>query len=336
MKSLQHRALVSLQKQIGQPRVDGARGRNRRAAGSGQDDAVHRADARPAAAAYGEGERRHGDDRGRAAGAARGARRGAEDHAGGDPCRRRARARARAARQPAPGRRAARGRRRLLARTPIPKRDLETLDLELLVADRDHVERRLERVEKQAKSGDPTLRKEVEELEALLAHLEAGNSLRDYPGELPAELEPLTTKPLLARRERAGRDRPRSSRRSSRRSPTRRRRSSATAPSALDEVVPAAARRARPDHASSPPATRRRARGRCARGQTALEAAATIHSDIARGFIRCEVIRWDDLVDAGSHAEAARRGHAAARGQDLRRPGRRRPEHPLQRLMADR
>ena len=45
--------------------------------------------------------------------------------------------------------------------------------------------------------------------------------------------------------------------------------------------------------ASSPPAT---------------PAAATIHSDIARGFIRAEVIRWDDLVEAGSHAEAARRG----------------------------
>ena len=38
--------------------------------------------------------------------------------------------------------------------TPIPQRDLETLELELLVADRDHVERRLERVRKQAKSGD--------------------------------------------------------------------------------------------------------------------------------------------------------------------------------------
>jgi ribosome-binding ATPase YchF (GTP1/OBG family) len=43
-------------------------------------------------------------------------------------------------------------------------------------------------------------------------------------------------------------------------------------------------------------------------GQSALDAAGTIHSDIARGFIRCEVVRWNDLVDAGSHAEAARRG----------------------------
>jgi len=44
------------------------------------------------------------------------------------------------------------------------------------------------------------------------------------------------------------------------------------------------------------------------RGSTAIEAAATIHTDIARGFIRCEVVRWDDLVEAGSHTEAARRG----------------------------
>jgi ribosome-binding ATPase len=43
-------------------------------------------------------------------------------------------------------------------------------------------------------------------------------------------------------------------------------------------------------------------------GRTALDAAASIHTDIARGFIRCEVIQWRDLVEAGSHAEAARRG----------------------------
>ena len=44
------------------------------------------------------------------------------------------------------------------------------------------------------------------------------------------------------------------------------------------------------------------------RGETALDAAATIHSDIARGFIRCEVIRAEDLLAAGSHQEAARQG----------------------------
>ena len=51
------------------------------------------------------------------------------------------------------------------------------------------------------------------------------------------------------------------------------------------------------------------------RGQTALDAAESIHADIARGFIRCEVIRWDDLVDAGSHAEASRAGKQRLEGK---------------------
>jgi ribosome-binding ATPase YchF (GTP1/OBG family) len=50
-------------------------------------------------------------------------------------------------------------------------------------------------------------------------------------------------------------------------------------------------------------------------GQTALDAAATIHTDIARGFIRCEVIPAEDLLDAGSHAEAARRGTQRLEGK---------------------
>src|SRR4051794_41270635 len=79
-----------------------------------------------------------------------------------------------------------------------PDGDLERLDLELLVADRDHVERRLERVGKQAKSGDAKLREEVTVLEGLLEWLDAGNSLRGWDGELPPELEPLTTKPVVA------------------------------------------------------------------------------------------------------------------------------------------
>ncbi len=194
-----------------------------------------------------------------------------------------------------------------------PARDLETLELELLVADRDHVERRLERVEKQAKSGDPGLRREVEVLTALLADLESGQRLRDFPGELPPELEPLTTKPLIAVENGGGgidlqleaelaelpdveaavfRD----------------------GLSALDEIV-------------------RRLTGALGlitfftvaeqetrawtlrQGQTALEAAGTIHSDIARGFIRCETITWSDLLDAGTHAEASRRGTQRLEGK---------------------
>ena len=44
------------------------------------------------------------------------------------------------------------------------------------------------------------------------------------------------------------------------------------------------------------------------RGASAVEAAGAIHSDLARGFIRAEVIGVDDLIDAGSTAEAKKRG----------------------------
>src|SRR3954463_2976205 len=54
--------------------------------------------------------------------------------------------------------------------TQVPADDLETLKLELLVADRDHVERRLERVGKQAKSGDTRPQAEGAGLARVLGH----------------------------------------------------------------------------------------------------------------------------------------------------------------------
>ncbi len=44
------------------------------------------------------------------------------------------------------------------------------------------------------------------------------------------------------------------------------------------------------------------------RGETAVEAATAIHSDIARGFIRAEVVGYDDFMAAGSMAETKRLG----------------------------
>jgi ribosome-binding ATPase YchF (GTP1/OBG family) len=187
-----------------------------------------------------------------------------------------------------------------------PDDDLETLKLELLVADRDHVERRHERVAKEAKSGDPQKKAEASELERILAHLDAERPLGDYPGELPAELEPLTTKPLLTVE---------------------------NGPGGIDGKLEAELAELDPDEAAAFregasaleevvrrlfgslglisffTASDKETRAWTLRsGLTALDAAATIHTDIARGFIRCEVIRWDDLVRSGSHAEAARHG----------------------------
>jgi ribosome-binding ATPase len=187
-----------------------------------------------------------------------------------------------------------------------PAGDLETIELELLVADRDHVERRLDRVRRGAKSGDPELRSEVAALERLLAHLESGRGLREYAEALPPELEPLTTKPLIAvengpdgvdgklEAELAELDEADAA-------------AFREAPSALEEILRRLFESL--DLLSFFTANETEARAwTLRRGQTALEAAATVHSDLARGFIRCEVVRWDDLVECGSRAEAARRG----------------------------
>ena len=79
-----------------------------------------------------------------------------------------------------------------------PADDLETLELELLVADRDHVERRLERVEKQAKSGDAGCARRSSSCRRSSRTSRPGTASATSPGELPPELEPLTTKPLIA------------------------------------------------------------------------------------------------------------------------------------------
>ena len=50
-------------------------------------------------------------------------------------------------------------------------------------------------------------------------------------------------------------------------------------------------------------------------GSTALNAAGSVHSDMARGFIRAEVIGWEDLVAAGSFADARKRGMLRTEGK---------------------
>ena len=49
---------------------------------------------------------------------------------------------------------------------------------------------------------------------------------------------------------------------------------------------------------------------------TAPQAAGRIHSDIERGFIRVEVISFDDFVSAGSEKAAKASGSAHKRGRD--------------------
>jgi len=198
--------------------------------------------------------------------------------------------------------------------TRDPRRDSDELMLELLAADRDHVQRRLERVAKQAKSGDPKLRAEVASLEALAAHLENLQAVSELTGvEIPPELELLTIKPMLE---------------------------IVNGPEGIDLKLEAELAEL-PDEEAAAFREGESALGAVVRGlvetldlitfftageketrawtlrkgETALDAAAAIHTDIARGFIRAEVIRWDDLVAAGSHADARRQGLERVEGK---------------------
>ena len=221
-----------------------------------------------------------------------------------------------------------------------PLNDAETVELELIFADQAAVERRRERIAKTAKSGDKEAAAELDVLAALEARLEEGRPARSLDVELPEALDLLTAKPALyianvdetgnsgdVERLRAfgaergievipmnakleaeiaeldeddragfledlGVERPASDR------------VALAAHGALDLI---------PFFTTGPKETRA---WPIRRGQSAQEAAGKIHTDIARGFIRAEVIEWDRLVEAGSEAEAKRRGWVRVEGRD--------------------
>ena len=62
------------------------------------------------------------------------------------------------------------------------------------------------------------------------------------------------------------------------------------------------------------------------RGLSVWHAAGQIHSDIQQGFVRAEVVGWDELVVGGRLQRRPRPRHAAPRGPRLR-GGRRRRDH---------
>ena len=83
-----------------------------------------------------------------------------------------------------------------------PVADLETLNIELQQKDLDSVEKRLEKIEKKAKFGDKSLQRQVEILRKAKEHLENFNTLRtlklkEHELDVLTELFPLTLKPML-------------------------------------------------------------------------------------------------------------------------------------------
>jgi GTP-binding protein YchF len=225
-----------------------------------------------------------------------------------------------------------------------PVADAEAVDLELAVADREQVERRLERVRKGARAGEKGAAAELAALELVAEALDAGRPARVVPDDaaraVALEMGLLTAKPVLyiantdeeleppaglaAHAEGQGAQ-------------------ALALPVGLelelaamepaeaaelaaelelgdtrgaDAVVEAAYRLL--DlvtffTGSGPPEARA---WPIRRGTAAPAAAGRIHSDMERGFIRAEVIPWDALVAAGSWSRARENATLRTEGKD--------------------
>jgi ribosome-binding ATPase len=226
-----------------------------------------------------------------------------------------------------------------------PLADAEVVDAELLLADLDQAQRRLERVRKEAGSGVKELVAERDWLQRVVEALGRGEPARGVPApalapDAPAHLQALSSKPVLyvanvdegdggaaaelvehARRQGAG----------------------CIAVSARIEVelaeLPAdEATEMRAELGLVEPGLERlvgaayelldlvtfftahrgsEARARAlGRGLTAWDAAGKVHTDIQAGFVRAEVIGWRELVDAGGYGEAREGGLIRTEGRD--------------------
>jgi ribosome-binding ATPase len=226
-----------------------------------------------------------------------------------------------------------------------PMRDVETIETELLYADLEQAERRLERVGRAAKSGERRAVAEASWLEQLIAALQAGRPAATVPppGDAPgamAGLQPLTAKPMLfvANVDEGSDEVP-----AALVEHARSRGAAAVALSArleaeLAELDPQEAAAMRADLGLSESGLSRVVRGafqlldlvafftadedkpaqswHLRRGLSVWHAAGMVHSDMQRGFVRAEVVPWDELVDAGGYSGARDRGTLRVEGRD--------------------
>jgi GTP-binding protein YchF len=231
-----------------------------------------------------------------------------------------------------------------------PLRDIETIQIELALSDLTTVERRREKAQKNLKSGDKTARMELDVLDKLQPALEEGRSARtvtltDDERAVARNFFLLTTKPTIyaANVEEAAlaklNDNPRVN-------AVR----EVAAKEAAECVVICAQLEA--DLVALPPEERvdylnslgvstsgvdqliksayhllglmsfltageKEVRAwTIPQGTRAQTAAGTIHSDIERGFIRAEIISYDDLIAVGSYAAAREKGLLRLEGKD--------------------
>jgi GTP-binding protein YchF len=225
-------------------------------------------------------------------------------------------------------------------------RDIETIETELALADLELAQRRAERAGKGARGGDAAAAAEVAWLEAAIAALSAGRPARSVP--MPPEIAPalsglglLTAKPVLflANVDEGESAPPAEVARAARERGAPVLAISARTEAELAEMDEEEARAMRAELGlGEEGGLERLARAAFAllgliafftagegkpaqswhlrEGLTAYDAAGEIHSDIQAGFVRAEVIGWQELVDAGSYARARELGTLRLEGRD--------------------
>ncbi len=235
-----------------------------------------------------------------------------------------------------------------------PWRDLERLELELILADLAVVEKRVERLRMQGHHGTPAEReandRELAILERVLPALQAGSPVRDIgleedEAKVLRGFRFLTEKPVLVLLNIGESDLPREAEivagvaERYRHAQTLVDALSARVEMEIGELEPADAavfmeelglRESSLDRVirlsyrllgmisfftAGPDETRA---WTVRDGATAVDAAGAIHSDLARGFIRAEVVTFEDLVHLGSMAEARKMGKLRSEGKTYR------------------
>jgi GTP-binding protein YchF len=226
-----------------------------------------------------------------------------------------------------------------------PVADAQVIEAELLLADLEQAQGRLERVRKQAHSGAKEAAAERDWLELVVEALGRGEAARAVPApalapNAAAELQALSSKPVLyVANLNEGEDEPPAALVDH----ARRQEASCIGVSArieaeLAELPAEGADEMRAELGLGASGLERlvraayellglltfftahrgsEARARAlGRGLTAWDAAGKVHTEIQAGFVRAEVIGWRELVDTGGYGEARERGLVRTEGRD--------------------
>ena len=229
-----------------------------------------------------------------------------------------------------------------------PVRDMETINLELIFADMDTMDRRIERAQKNSKSGDKKLLAEVDFLKAVKAHLESGRPVRsmeltEEEQEFVHSLFLLTDKPVIyvaniaedeigaelpavnalyeaAAAEKAGALTicARIEEEISQLSPEEKQdflTEMGIGESGLDKLVKECySLLGLISYLTAGPKEVRA--WTITRGTKAPQAAGKIHTDFEKGFIRAEIVNYDTLMEHGSMAACKEKGLIRSEGKD--------------------